>query len=500
MQRTGARIGASLLEVGKVAGAAATIDMNTEESLAVLKGEPDRLFRENDLSRQFRDFERALRPDPATASTAEMVIHGLVGPAAALVGGALLGGLPGVGLVSAEMGFSEAEDLAREGVSLGARTGVGAVTAATNTAFAALPMMGASLKTTAALYLTGGPGAFIAQQSASRAILEAADYTEAAQKYDPLDPTGLALSFLIPAPFAAYGALRNVRANRAAAAGSGPGEVPSAPDAGTKQPAAAAPEQVDAAMTHNLTLMRQAQDEALPELMARPPEPTPDIVAPVAEPVTPAPDIAAAVYGPEFAALESATDSAVRNVATGLRQAATDARDIGPALSRAADEFAAMRQRGDDPDMLAERNLPPEVNNIVVGLVENARSPARVAELVRQLATATREAKANKAPTADAAADVVERMRKVLDSQVEQSAKATVEPLLRSVNDRVQALEVVAPDLPVRVDDDGKVTTLKDELTQARKEAAEGTDSEIGLNEIDLVRVAAECALSSGGY
>jgi hypothetical protein len=502
LRGAGARINASLLEAGNVVGAAATIDINTEESLEVLKGDPDRIFRENDLSRQFREFERTLRPDPATASTAEQVVYGLVGPAASLVGGALLGGLPGVGLVSAEMGFSESENLAREGVSLGARSGVGAVTTAVNTAFAALPMMGSSLKTTAGLYLTGGPGAFIAQQSASRAILEAADYSTQAQQYDPFDPTGLALSFLIPAPFAAVGAARNIRANRAAAAGSDPAVSPSAADVGTKQPAAAAPEQVDAAMTHNLTLMRQAQDEALPELMARPAMPEqiePQTVPPPVEPA-PVPDVAAAVYGPDFSTIEGSADSAVRNVATGLRQAATDARDIGTSLMRAVDEFRAMRERGDSPDTLGDRNLPPDVNNVVVGLVENARSPARVAELVRQLATATREAKANKAPTADAAADVVERMRKVLDSQVEATAKPSVEPMLKSINDRVTALEVTTPDLPVRVDDSGKVTTAKEEMAAARKEAAEGTDEDIGLNEVDLVRVAAECALASGAY
>jgi hypothetical protein len=50
------------------------------------------------------------------------------------------------------------------------------------------------------------------------------------------------------------------------------------------------------------------------------------------------------------------------------------------------------------------------------------------------------------------------------------------------------------------VDDSGKVTTAKEEMAAARKEAAEGTDEDIGLNEVDLVRVAAECALASGAY
>jgi hypothetical protein len=40
--------------------------------------------------------------------------------------------------------------------------------------------------------------------------------------------------------------------------------------------------------------------------------------------------------------------------------------------------------------------------------------------------------------------------------------------------------------------------TAAEELARIRREAAEGTDIELGALDADLIRVAAECALSAG--
>ena len=82
-------------------------------------------------------------------------------------------------------------------------------------ALAALPAAGQTLAGTAGLYLAGGPGGYVAQQALTRQILDGAGYDKLADRYDPLDPVGLALSGLVPLPFAAVG-YRNARAGQAA--------------------------------------------------------------------------------------------------------------------------------------------------------------------------------------------------------------------------------------------------------------------------------------------
>jgi hypothetical protein len=69
---------------------------------------------------------------------------------------------------------------------------------------------------------------------------------------------------------------------------------------------------------------------------------------------------------------------------------------------------------------------------------------------------------------------------------------------MRSVADRVAAVEAERADMVVRTDADGKPVTVKQEMERVRREAAEGTDNELGLLDADLLRAAADCALSTG--
>lgn len=218
----------------------------------------------SDVGRSFRSVSEEQRPDPATASKAEQIVFGVVRPVAKLVGGGLTMGPIGIGLASAEEGFTQSEDLRQQGVDVATRTKIGALTAVTNAVGAFLPMAGPTLKATAGLYLLGGPGAFMAQQQATRTILEHADYAELAKQYDPLDPTGLLLSSLIPLPFAAHGVVRNLRTARATRAD---GIEPAVEPPGATPAAPAVPRDVvDAAMVHNLTLQQDVRHTSVPDL------------------------------------------------------------------------------------------------------------------------------------------------------------------------------------------------------------------------------------------
>lgn len=696
------------------------------------------------LGDSFRQVQRDARPDPVTAGTAERLVFGVAEPMLKLIGGGMTLGPFGLAGASAEIGLQQSDELRQQGVDFQTRAAVGALTAGVTAASVALPLTGPTLKATAGLYVAGGPGGYIAQQAATSEILKRAGYAKIAEQFDPLDPVGLAMSALIPLPFAAYGARRIMKA--------GKGAEPVKPAAEPKPVETVPPEAVDAAMVHNLTLQRQAQ-EAVPFPMADAPPPmapvdgaqgvvitergmqvpiryrvveadtlvtshgndlaanpafpqelqprdrsraaSADQIARIENAIRPellgesvkasdgapiiGPDgvvesgnartialrrayesgraegygawlsenaarfgvdpaeiagmrrpvlvrermgeidraeftrqanespiaalspveqaradaarmadlsglvanddgtinmgqsrdwlrgfmrgvpatergammqadgqlsqagmqrirnaVFAKAYGdPEIlAALSESTSSNIRNILAGLLRAAPDVArlqdliaagarqpmDFAPDLVRAARELGSLRDRGINLDAylaqgdLAGGGLTPEMNNLLVGLSENARSPRRVAEMVRAM-VGTVDALGDPRQSSmfgdagpsrgDVTADAVERVRTLTDEQITNTEPATApkaapDALMQSVSERVAAVEMTNPDMVVGMTPDGKPITAREELARIRREAAEGTDTELGGADAELVNVAANCALSTG--
>jgi hypothetical protein len=158
----------------------------------------------------FRARAKELMPDPQTTHASTQVMAALVEFGGAAVGYALTTGPAAPLLLGADMGMAEADKLKQQGVDLATRTKVGAVAGVVAGASVALPIAGRTIAQTAGLVAVGGPGGFIAQNAASKAILEANDYSKQASQYDPLDPVGLALSTIVPAGFGAV-AMRGAR-------------------------------------------------------------------------------------------------------------------------------------------------------------------------------------------------------------------------------------------------------------------------------------------------
>lgn len=597
----GAKAQASMLEVGRVVGPALTLsaDPSNAEALDLVKKAPD--FRENEQSKPFRDYERALRPDPVTAGEAEKIVYGFVGPMASLVGGAVVGGIPGLASVAAETGFSQSEDLAQQGVDIKTRTAIGGLTTVVTAGSALLPMAGSTVPKTIALYALGGPGQFVAQQAATREILKAADYNEIAKQYDPFDPTGLALSALVPAPFAAWGIRSNLKAGKVAKPVAEPVAQPEVK---------ATAEQVDAAMAHNLTLQRDVHEATPPAKVAaevwrgpvtespnfkawfggskvvdeqgapmivyhgtrrdfesfdpqaprsiqqfgdaeglyftRHPEDAsgyaarggsegaavvPAYVALRNPYVWPESDLAPAIVSAaKRAELEAAgydgiiyrgddevvafrpeqIKSAIGN--SGLfdpeSPSLTDPMPSAPVRQKAEPETVAKAKQAAEQmqasgqkleDFTASAKLPPDVQNLLIGLSEAGKDLDRAARLLDDFAR-TSEMQPGRSPT-DIAADVVEAARegRTVTPEPAKPAPATPEKATaESVSNRLQELEATAPDMVVRISDDGKPVTLADEMARIRREAAEGTDTELGANDAGLLKVAADCALSTG--
>lgn len=213
-----------------------------------------------EFSRPAYQFAQDLRPDPATASTAENIVFGLTKGLSKAIGmAATVGPVAGAVGFGASEGMTMAEDLAAQGVDEATRTKAGLVTAGATALGMGIPLSGRTLGQTAGLVLVGGPGTFIAQQSATQDILRNADYGAIAEQYDPLDLVGLSLATLVPAGFAAF-AMRG--ALRARPTQGQQGEI--APQA-QEMALPVNQEAVDAAMVQNLTAAHDLHISVKPE-------------------------------------------------------------------------------------------------------------------------------------------------------------------------------------------------------------------------------------------
>jgi hypothetical protein len=590
-------------------------------------------------ARTLRDYERTLRPDPVTATTAENVVYGLTRGLTKAVGAVATAGPVGGAAV---FGGSEAaatfDDLRREGVDSATAGKAAAITGVASAAGVVLPMAGSTLARTAALYVAGGPGAFIAQQQGIKTILERSGHIEQAQKFDPFDPLGLTLAALIPLPFAGVGAVRNIRAGRKAAA-----DAPGAPQAADQAPmqAEVAPalsqEAADAAMVHNLTLSRQAADQVPPvagvaEMFRGPVTENQNFKAwfgesqatkwasggvPSVKYHGTAQDVAAfdmslagsrdggdfgaAIYvadDPEVAsryATHTGSDPTLGSAAARAiggnvmpvyikadrplilytsedfnalwkraggeeawfertpQQQAEFIQSLGydsvydkkygqwavfrpeqiksaignsgrfdpnsgsltdpvpvltelaprtpPAQIEAAVKAAEQLQASGKPldEFVTGANLAPDVQNLLIGMAEAGNDAGRASRMLADFAR-TVEARPNDAAV-DIAADVVEASRRGAEVTPVRSAdiaQGPKDPTAASIASRVDELQTSNPDMVVRLDEDGKPVTLAEELAAVRREAAEGTDAELGALDAELVRVATQCALSTG--
>jgi ddrB-like ParB superfamily domain len=232
-----------------------------------------------------------------------------------------------------------------------------------------------------------------------------------------------------------------------------------------------------------------------------------------------------------LSALSESTNSNIKNILAGLLRAAPEVAklqdliasgarqpmDFAPDLVRAVRELSDLRARGVSVEQhltqssMFDGGLPAELNNLLVGLSENARSPKRISEMIKSMVQAVdnlgdpRQASllSDAPPTrGDMTANAVERMRTLTDAQLTdtppETFKTSTDPLMRSIADRVAVAEATHGDLQVGTTADGQPITIAQALEQVRREALDGTDTELGHNEAHLVQAAADCFLSTG--
>lgn len=174
---------------------------------AVLADQPDdSVRRSNDLQLfggggdPARAKAAEFAPDPATATAADQLLHGLtrVGTKVAIASAAP-GGTPVAATLLGIEGTNTAyHELIAQGVDPETAMKVAAVQGAGQAA-AVAPMVGVTIAKTGILSVASGPGAFMAQEAMSRKILATAGYHDEASRHDPLDPLGLTVATLLPA-------------------------------------------------------------------------------------------------------------------------------------------------------------------------------------------------------------------------------------------------------------------------------------------------------------
>lgn len=173
----------------------------------------------NPIADSLRDTARSFMPDEQTAGVAEQTVFQLSRVLTKAVGYSVVGGVPlGAAATGLDEGFTASDELRREGVDFTTRAQVGALTGVATAAGVALPVAGTGIRSTTALVAAGGPGLFVTQNYLTREILANANYDTLADRYDPFDPVGLAVSTLLPAAFGGWALRGRARAARAAEA------------------------------------------------------------------------------------------------------------------------------------------------------------------------------------------------------------------------------------------------------------------------------------------
>jgi hypothetical protein len=424
----------------------------TEQEMANKKLLQSGIDYNSEAGRNFRNVAKDYTPDPVTTHVAESAVFNLFRMGSkALTAAATLGNIPGAVVAGTEEAFTQSDEMAQQGVDLATRTKVGVVNAAINSAGFALPAAGKTWMQTGALALVGGPASFMAQNAATKEILQAADYTKQAEQFDPFDPVGLALSTVLPLGFGAL-AMRGAKVN---------GKTVDAP---TMHP----PEDVvDAA---RVSLLRENMDATNP------------VRADIAQA-----DAHATAYTKAMEQ-QASGERVLVNVPEAVAVKATQEMSARVEAMRA--EVAAMAD--EIPSQLLARNKPQVPDAPAQAATERIANVQDQATQARTQTQATPDQTVS--PVAGNAATAPDVPRTgATDIQANGVKLSPLEARIAELEARTpEALDAV---MPVEFDDSGKATkslSVRDYLEQVKREAqAEEADA-------GLIEVAANCFLSNG--
>lgn len=505
----------------------------------------------SEAGRSFRNVARDLMPDPVTAHGAELAVAEFARLGGkAIASGVALGPVAGAAVAGAEEGFTEAEKLAEQGVDVGTRTQAGAVTGVLTALGFGIPVAGKTVGGTVGLALAGGPISFVAQQAATREILDNAGYDKLADQYDPFDPVGLALSTLVPLGFGAL-AMRSASRARGAAPDQRAPDVPRETEAppGDRTPTARAVDelQVDAARVNLLRehtaaqrltpatdlrgaeLHQTAVARALDQLAEGQRIDVSDLIPPqaaagvmdslitrldanraelLAEIGEAPPAALVTQIRAELDELIASRPAAAEEAAQALAKKLQADEGLTPedALARARQDTAARIEtvdgRIDELETALERTRAQQVQvETIERQIETVRAARETPAAGAETPTAARaEGEAPPAAELDAPAARASRPQQPANAAEAAEAADAVPDAARRAGETIptesaavaraaQDLEQLAPDLMVQLDGMDKPMRLADLMAQVRQEVADD------LAELPLIETAAACFL-----
>ena len=176
-----------------------TDKQSQEQDAARQKMQADGIDMNSNIGRSFRNAAQEFMPDPATAHQSEVIVAEFGRVMTKAIGSTLLTGTPIPAAL--EEGFTTSDKLqnprdGRAPVDAKTANNVGLVTAAANAVAFGLPVAGQTIKATVGLAAVSGPTTYIAQEAATREILQNANYDDLAVQHDPFNPVGLGLATL----------------------------------------------------------------------------------------------------------------------------------------------------------------------------------------------------------------------------------------------------------------------------------------------------------------
>jgi len=191
-----------------------TDNQSQDQAAARERMQADGIDMNSNIGRSFRNVGQDYMPDPATAHQSEVIVSEFGRVMTKAIGSTMLTGTPIPAAL--EEGLTTSDKLQQRGVDKKTAMEVGLVTAAANSVAFGLPVAGSTLKATVGLAAVSGPTTYIAQEAATREILQNANYDDLAAQHDPFNPLGLGLATV--GSFIPGGIVHGLRARGAAQA------------------------------------------------------------------------------------------------------------------------------------------------------------------------------------------------------------------------------------------------------------------------------------------
>lgn len=483
---------------------------------ADLESGKEELFRSPESSNLY-GFARYLESDPLTAGKAEQLVFGVTKPLTKAIGSVVtMGPLVGATAFGISEGMTITENLAAQEVDKKTRVNVGVVGGATAAAGVLMPAtFGATRLASAGIGAGANVGLGMAQREATSEILSNANYADIAAQYDPLDPTAIAIDLAFGSIIG--GALFRGPARASKTAGEPP--VSKQADVAAK-PSEAAPtptsEQVDAAMVHNLTIQKDIHDSTPPDMAVQQMQEADTALRQDAETTNQASQTV------EQQLVDSKvvdTEGKPLIVYHGTTQNFTDFDPSFLGASHGAESAKLGFFFSSDPVVAGDyagkntgANIRPAYLDIrnpkIIHFDKGEGGGKSIAEMIMSAKTGGHDgvilrnihdgANLDTAKVADLYVVFNEKQIKPAIYNSATLDSAHKDPLIRSVLNRAEAIKTESPDMPVALKEDGTHAKFAEEVDAIRKQAREGTDTELGAADADLMRAAADCFLSTG--